>query len=132
MNAEDDVDDTRLPRKGDYSCRDKIIVHSVEKVKINSKEFLARIDTGATRSSVSHDIVKDLALGPVIDRVEVRNVHGQAMRDVIELEVGIAGVTMKTKFTISDRSSMKYPVLIGRNLLKEGFLVDCSDENWDH
>jgi hypothetical protein len=114
------------------SLDDKIIVNSVEKVVINGKKFLARIDTGATRSSISKNIAEVIDLGPVIDKVEVRNAHGQTLRDVVKIEVELAGVTLQTKFNISDRSNMKYPVLIGRNLLRQGFLVDCSNEGWDN
>jgi len=108
---------------------DKVIINDIESVKIGSEEFLARIDTGATRSSISKEIVSKLKLGPVIDNVEVRNAHGKSLRDVILIEVSVAGKSMKAKFNVSDRSKMLYPILIGRNILKRGFLVDCSNEN---
>ena len=31
---------------------------------------------------------------------------------------------MKSEFTIADRTHMKYKILVGQNILKEGFLVD--------
>ena len=113
----------------DASLSNKVIINSVESVKIKGKEFLARIDTGATRNSISRDIVKQLQLGPVVDKVEVRNAHGKTKRDIILIEVELAGVKTKSKFNVSNRTSMKYPILIGRNLIKKGFLVDCSNED---
>lgn len=107
----------------------KVIINSVESIKIKGNDFLARIDTGATRNSISREIVEKLKLGPVVDKVEVRNAHGTTIRDIIFLEVELAGVKTKSKFNVSNRSSMKYLVLVGRNLLKKGFLVDCSNED---
>ena len=35
----------------------------------------------------------------------------------------------KTDFTLADRSDMKYPVLIGQNILSKGFLIDPMKES---
>jgi hypothetical protein len=117
------------PDSNGVSLHNKVIINSVEPVKIKEKEFYARIDTGATRSSISKEIADLLSLGPVIDSVDVRNAHGKTSRDVILVDVELAGVKTKAKFNLSDRTQMQYPVLIGRNILKRGFLVDCSDED---
>jgi hypothetical protein len=118
----------------DHALRmdNKIIINSVEPVTIGGKKYYARIDTGATRSSLSKEIFEELGLGPAVECVEVRNSHGISKRDIIIVEVSLAGVTTKTKFNVSDRAHMRYPVLIGRNLLRKGFLVDCSNEDRDY
>jgi len=116
----------------DIRMNKKIVVNSVETVKIGGKPFLARVDTGATRSSISRDIADNMDFGPIVETVKVRNAHGQSKRKVVVVEVELAGVKTRSKFNISDRSRMKYPVLIGRNLLRQGFLVDCSNENWNN
>ena len=36
---------------------------------------------------------------------------------------------IEAEFSLSDRSDMKYPVLIGRKLLKGRFIVDVSRKN---
>jgi hypothetical protein len=36
---------------------------------------------------------------------------------------------IKTEFSLSDRSKMKFPILIGRKLLKNRFIVDVSKKN---
>jgi hypothetical protein len=122
----------KKPSKKD-SCeiclKNKVIIGSVEPVYIKGERFLARIDTGATKNSISKKLVKDLNLGPAIDVVDVKNSHGFSLRDVIWVDVELAHVKTRTKFNVSDRSKMRYPLLIGRNLLKKGFLVDCSNEN---
>ena len=42
------------------------------------------------------------------------------------LTITISGVTLRTRFGLSDRSTHKYPILIGRRTLSEKFLVDVS------
>lgn len=122
----DAIQEQTLDMKSTLSLHGKTVVHAVEPVVIDGKTFKARIDTGATRSSISKNIVENLGLGPVIAQVHVRNAHGKSSRDVIIVTVVIAGRTMKMKFNVSDREHMQYPILIGRNILKRGFLVDCS------
>ena len=116
----------------DIRLNNKIIINSVEGVKIKGKSYLARIDTGATKNSICKSVVSELKLGPVVDNVEVKNSHGISVRGVIIVELELAGVKAKTMFNISDRVHMKYPILIGRNLLKKGFLVDCLNEDRDN
>lgn len=110
----------------------KVVVNSVEPINIGGNEYFARIDTGATKSSICKSVVKKLKLGPAVDKVEVKNSHGVSHRDIILVEVNFAGIKTKIKFNVSDRSHMMYPILIGRNLLKKGFLVDCSNEDRDN
>lgn len=52
--------------------------------------------------------------------------HEQA-RYVVNLSVRIHGKRLNAKFTLSDRSTQSYPILIGRNTLRGNFLVDSCD-----
>lgn len=45
-------------------------------------------------------------------------------RPVIRLQICVAGVTSDAEFTLSDRSAMTYPVLVGRSFLAGRILVD--------
>jgi len=109
---------------------DKRIIGVVEKLQVLSNDskkkldFLARIDTGATMSSIDSKIVKELNLGPMIRTKKVKNANGVMIRPVIEANILLHGKKMRSKFTVSDRTNMKYKVLVGRNILKEGFLID--------
>jgi hypothetical protein len=116
----------------DIRLNNKVVVNSVEPINIGKKQYLARIDTGATKSSICKSVARKLKLGPALDKVEVKNSHGVSFRDIIMVEVGFAGIKTKIKFNVSDRAHMRYPILIGRNLLKKGFLVDCSNEDRDN
>ncbi len=105
---------------------EKTIVGLVEKVKINGKEIIARIDTGAEHSSVDKRLAEELKLGPVLKTILIKSATGKTKRPVVEAEIEIKGKKMKSRFNIADRSQMSYKVLIGQNILKEGFLIDPS------
>ena len=109
----------------------KIIVGLSEYISLITKDkkikpIEAKIDTGATRSSVDIKLASKLNLGPVIKSKMVKCAHGNKLRPVIEAEALMAGKRIKSEFTLADRTHMKYPVLIGVNVLKNGFLVDPS------
>jgi len=105
----------------------------------------ARIDTGARTSALwaSNIIEKDGTLhfclfgeasplynGAVItvDDYELRAVTPSngitEERYAVLLLVCIAGRTIRAHFTLADRSTQKYPVLVGRNILRGKFIVD--------
>ncbi|AYQ30880.1 RimK/LysX family protein [Runella sp. SP2] len=60
----------------------------------------------------------------------IKNSFGQTeMRYVIKTKVILFGKIIRTEFSLADRSQMRYPVLLGRKLLRSRFLVDVSLEN---
>jgi hypothetical protein len=111
----------------------------------------AKIDTGARSSSIhafdleafdrdgeewvgfsihpwqrSDEDHVELAL-PVLDRREVRSSNGQVeQRYAVALDVRLAGRTITTVMTLSNRDEMGFRMLIGREALERGFLVDSS------
>lgn len=50
-------------------------------------------------------------------------------RPVVEIRFTIGKLTQKGEFILSDRSGSEYPILIGRNLLRDVMLVDVSGNN---
>jgi len=88
------------------------------------KTILARIDTGASVNSVDVKLAAELRLGPITKTKIVKHTHGNNRRPVVEAKIKIAGKSMKSEFTIADREHMTYPVLIGQNILKKGFIID--------
>ncbi|MBI2208966.1 ATP-dependent zinc protease [Candidatus Woesearchaeota archaeon] len=109
----------------------RIIVGLTESVKLISSEGLneevvAKVDTGATKSSIDTKLAKKLKLGPIIKSKMIKSAHGNRVRPIIEAEILLAGKNIKTEFTLADRTHMKYKVLIGINILDNGFLVDPS------
>jgi hypothetical protein len=50
-------------------------------------------------------------------------------RPVVEIRFTIGKLSQRGEFILADRSSSEYPVLIGRNLLRDVMLVDVSGNN---
>ena len=110
--------------------KDRTVVGLNERVTVygpkgKKKEVMARIDTGATKSSVDVKLAADLELGPILKSKVVKSASGNTLRPVIHAEIEIADKRIGSEFTMADRSHMKYSVLIGQNILKDNkFLVD--------
>ncbi len=102
------------------------LVEDVVIVNGDKKKIVkARIDTGATKSSIDSKLAKELGLGPAVRERRVKSAHGITMRPLITATIEINGNMMEEEFTIAERTHMTYPMLIGQNILKkEKFLVD--------
>jgi hypothetical protein len=62
---------------------------------------------------------------PVLDRREVRSSSGHAEeRYVVSMDVSISGRVVAAEVTLSNRDEMGFRMLIGREALRGGFLVD--------
>jgi len=108
--------------------RKKLVIGLTEKVTLigptnKKKRVIARIDTGATKSSVDAKLAAELSLGPIIKTKLVKSASGSKLRPVIKAEIKLADKTIKSEFTIADRGHMKYRVLVGQNILKEAKLL---------
>ena len=117
----------------------------VEEVKVYLK---SRIDTGAKSSSlhaqniqrferngeswVRFSLVMDEELinmeAPLERTVKIRQagVDGLEKRPVVRLNVQLGELNEETEFTLTDRSDMIYPVLLGRSFLRDIALVDVA------
>ncbi len=100
---------------------EKVLVYGQNK----KKNVVARIDTGATKSSIDVKLAAELQLGPIYRTKLVKSTHGNTLRPVVEMNIRLSGVELRSDFTIADRTDMKYQILVGQNILKEGnFLVN--------
>ena len=114
---------------GSYQRIDgRVLIGLAEKVSVEFargiKTVAAKIDTGATKSSIDTNLAAELKLGPVIKSKIVKSAHGSKLRPIIEATIHLAGKKIKSEFTLADRAHMKYRILIGQNILKDGFLID--------
>ncbi|MFW6378821.1 MAG: retroviral-like aspartic protease family protein, partial [Nanoarchaeota archaeon] len=93
---------------GDPRYDDCAVIGFVEKVKCLTEKgnltVSARIDTGATKSSIDATIVEQLGIGPVVGERTVRNAHGSERRKIVRIRINVAGKTINAKFTIANRS----------------------------
>lgn len=107
---------------------DKVILGLTEKIKLlgnKEVELIARIDTGATSSSVDSNLAEELSLGPVIRTKIVKSASGVKKRPIIKAKIILKDIEIEEEFTLADRGHMTYPLLIGQNILKKGnFLID--------
>jgi hypothetical protein len=59
------------------------------------------------------------------DRKLVRSSSGeQQERYIVEGDILLFGKVYQTEFTLSSRDQMRYPVLLGRKLLSENFIIN--------
>jgi hypothetical protein len=113
----------------------KIAVGLVESVKIiankKSIQTLAKFDTGAERTSIDKKIVSQLGIESV-GKTTTFNVHGKTVRPIVDINLEIKGKEFNVKANVSDRSSIKYKVLIGRDVIFSNFIVDITKSHKSH
>ncbi len=129
---------------------DKQIIGRLEEVdfpELSLYGITAKIDTGAYTSSLHcYDIREEkgvlyfkLLNAPQTEfkvqdqkfteysQKNIKNSFGEIeKRFIIKTVVKIAGKNVKTFISLTNRGTMKYPVLIGRKLLKNRFIVDVA------
>ena len=133
----------------------KLVVGETEQVWLDivNDDFVARIDTGATTSSLSaQDITVferdgkpwvsfNMAHEGVDEKLQVEtrlvryvrirqaSADDIERRPVVELTMRLGRFAQKTEFTLTDRSQMTYSVLLGREFLKDIAVVDIARQN---
>lgn len=139
---------TESPKK---TADGKLMLGEQEWVYVPGLEasFKARIDTGATTSSISavevlpferdgkdwvkfkieHEGVKSREIALPVQRwVKIRQSTSEESekRAVVEGWIQIGDVKEKTEFTLADRTHLTYPILLGRSFFKDIAVVDVS------
>lgn len=129
----------------------KAIIGEYERVSVNPPGFkyLARIDTGATTTSIHATEVTrferdgekwvsfklhDPRTGETVTlereikrRVRIKQAESEDDRRVtVVMNLKIGTLAKQVEVTLSDRSTMEFPVLIGRNFLLDSAVVDVS------
>ena len=131
----------------------KKIIGRREIVSILDLELIdldAKIDTGADSNSLHCDDIyiddenfvhfklldeihpayhgKKIKL-PLYKLKKVKSSNGTVqLRATVQVTISFFGKNYKTYISLTDRSDMKYPMLIGRKFLANRFLVDVSKE----
>jgi len=127
-------------------------VEAQEKIKVGVVEDVillpwgiklpARIDTGAAHSSLDareltiKDNIAEFKLSkkysrlqlrlPVIDWQTIRSAESKERRPVVEVELCVGPKHFRSRVNLNDRSKVKYPLIIGRDILQGNFIVDCT------
>ena len=108
---------------------ERIILGLTEEILIKgpkrAEKIIARIDTGATASSLDLKLAERLQLKELKKARIVKSASGVRRRPVVHAKVLIHGKELEGDFTLANRSHMTYALLIGQNILKAvHFLVD--------
>ena len=133
---------TILLVSGKGEAGDKITIGEVEEVILMpwGVRLPARIDTGADTSSldarelkVNNNIAEfrlpdeygglELHL-PVKQWQNIRSADFKEKRPVVEITFCMGPKLLHVRVNLNDRSTVKYPLILGRNALKN-FVVDC-------
>ena len=142
----------RCPVSPAARIADKLVIGAIEKVNIAppEQEFMARIDTGAAGTSIhasnitaferdGRDWVRfqidhpSIETAFVIERPLARTVRiKQAGSEIVErrlvvkMTITLGSMSEQVDVSLSERATMTYPVLIGRNFLRNLAIVDVS------
>lgn len=131
-----------------------VTLGSLERVYIDivKSSFVARVDTGATTSSINavdmqkferngkkwvkfhvSDVETAVAdrkwvEAPIVRHVKIRQSSADDLerRPVVDLWVKLGSIHEKTQFTLTDRTQMDYPILLGREFIQDVAYVDVS------
>lgn len=69
------------------------------------------------------------------DRREIKNSFGEAeLRYIIKTSIKIYDHVIKAEFSLSNRGNLRFPVLLGRKILRKRFLIDVTkkDLSFEH
>ena len=129
------------------TAQEKITIGLVEEIILLpwGVKIPARIDTGAAVSSLD---VRELTVKektaefslppkyggtrisvPVVGWQKVRSAESRERRPIVEIDLCVGPKKLRARVNLNDRSQVQYPFLIGRNILKENFVVDCMKEH---
>ncbi|MGR5558124.1 ATP-dependent zinc protease [Vibrio fortis] len=141
----------KKPEKVTKTPDGKLILGEEEWVYVPGLEesFKARVDTGATTSSISaidivpferdgkdwvkfkieHDGIKSQEVSLPVERwvkIKQSSAEGTQRRAVIVANIQIGDLKDKTEFTLADRTHLTYPLLLGRSFFRDVAVVDVS------
>jgi hypothetical protein len=124
----------------------KTVIGAVEEVVLFpwGVKLPARIDTGSGMASLD---VRDLTIKNKVAQFRLPEKYGNTVislrviryskiltadsrerRPVVEIELCVGSKRMRVQANLNDRSHLMYPLNLGRDVLKQGFIVDCSQE----
>jgi hypothetical protein len=108
-------------------------------------ELEAKLDTGARTSTLHAQQIegfrrrgrdwvrflpasaRDVVELPIVDRRDVRSSTGHTQaRYVIETDLVVGAAELHVELTLTDRSRMRYSMLVGRTALAGRFVIDSS------
>ena len=146
------VPNTAQPTKI-VTVRPNNVIGAVERIYFLpiKSPFMARVDTGATTSSVDAENIKRFERDgqrwvsftlvnrdtkekydfekPLSRRVKIKRTGEEEHRVTVNMDVKMGKETFVAEFTLNERHDFEYQGLIGRNILSGRAIVDVSISN---
>lgn len=116
--------------KTDTGARTSVLHCSkIELVKRNRKNYVKFIPLSEGMAGYNE---KEFTLSYHKER-KVKSSFGlEENRFIVKTTVSLFGETHEIEISLRDRSSMEFPVLLGRSFIRRRFLVDVSRSNLSH
>ena len=126
---DDSVPDCKPPLVQEQG--DDGVLGYTSRIRINGRDgterAVAKSDTGAKRTSIDTDLAGRIGAGPLVGTTDVRSGAGSdtETRSLVDIDLCLNGRWRTVTASITDRSEMAYPVLLGRDVL-ESYTLDIS------
>ncbi len=123
-SLDDSVPACKPRRPGITPSPEPAIIGYTEEVVVSgttgSESVIAKSDTGAARTSIDTEVAAAIGAGPIrqMTRVKSGSQKSAKSRPVVDVVVGVGGDRHTVSASVEDRSHMDYPVLLGRDILK--------------
>ncbi|MCH2206039.1 MAG: RimK/LysX family protein [Lentisphaerales bacterium] len=96
------------------------------KVKDGSKDKKDNVGKRVSFDTINHKNKKKSYSAKIVDISKISNSQGTEYRYEVELTLEWHGISKKVVVNLRDRSKMTYKLLVGRNWLKDDFVVDVN------
>jgi len=126
---DDSVPDCKPPLADNQGDED--VLGYTTRIRVNGRDgteqAVAKSDTGAKRTSVDTDLAGQIGVGPLVGTTQVRSGAGDGIetRPLVDVDLCLNGRWRTVTASLTDRSDMTYPVLLGRDVL-EAYTIDIS------
>jgi RimK family alpha-L-glutamate ligase len=126
---DDSVPDCKPPL--DESASGDVMLGYTNRVRVSGTEdvvsTVAKSDTGARRTSIDTELAGRVGAGPLVGTTEVRSTGraGTETRPLVDVDLRVDGHWRTVRASLTDRSDMRYSVLLGRDVL-EAYTLDIS------
>ncbi len=110
------------------------ILSVIEPIRVinngNSREYRAKLDTGAYRTSFDKSVVEELKIPILAAKFRTVSASGSQERSGAKVQFLLGGEKITTIATVATRSHLRFPIIIGRRDLK-GFHINPTLPNID-
>ncbi|MFB6155948.1 MAG: RimK/LysX family protein [Haloferacaceae archaeon] len=111
------------------SARETETIGATETVTLEGRDgaeqVVAKVDTGADRTSVDVEVAAAIGAGPITEYATVRSASRDrsTTRPLVDVYLSLGGRWESVTASVEDRSHMNYPVILGKDVLS-GYRID--------